>query len=104
MLENGRNVLGEFHREDLLRRLANQVLRPEAAKSVHEMVLDGQVPASRVPETGPRSRQCSLLNPRAGGAIRNEVNEVNESVQNIVLLEMSIPILRDAIFYRVFNV
>lgn len=94
VLEDGRHGFGEFHREDLLRRAADQVLRPEAAEGVREMVLDGQVPASRVPEAGPRSRQCSLLKPvtrRVGGW------------SNILLLEMSIPILRGVIFYRVFN-
>ena len=63
VLEDGRHRFSEFHREDLLRRAADQVLRPEAAEGVREMVLDGQVPASRVPEAGPRPRQCSLLKP-----------------------------------------
>lgn len=32
----------------------------KASKGLHEMVLDGQVSAPRVPKAGSRSRQCSL--------------------------------------------
>lgn len=61
MPEDGGNGVRQFHREDLLRRPTYEMFRSETAEGLLEMVLDGQMPTSRVPKARPRSRQCSLL-------------------------------------------
>lgn len=60
MFENGRHRVREFHREDLLRRSENEMFHIETAEGLHEVVLDGQVPAPRVPKAGSRPGKCSL--------------------------------------------
>lgn len=61
LFEDGQHRIGQLYRQDLLRRIENEVFRIETAKGLHEMVLGWQVPASPISEAGARSRQCSLL-------------------------------------------
>lgn len=59
--EDGRYVVGELHRKDILQRRSDKVFRPEATEGLCETELVGKMREARVQEAGASPRQRSLL-------------------------------------------